>query len=105
MQGSTRIFIEYAVSRSPRAYEYLRDKFNNNSPHPGTIRSWFALENTNGGTFHDAAFQTLRKLADQFGAKNKKVYVLFEHAKLNMSYDYGQGTLIWKIYLFYMTRA
>lgn len=53
----------------------MRSKFNNNLPHPGTIRRWFALGNTNGGRFRDAAFQTLKELADQFGAKNEKVYV------------------------------
>lgn len=27
---------------SPRAYQYLREKFGNNIPHPGTMRSWYA---------------------------------------------------------------
>lgn len=47
----------------PRAYDYLRNKFDNNLPHPGTIRKWFALGNLNGGKFHDLAFQTLKELA------------------------------------------
>lgn len=27
---------------SPRAYEYVREKFNKNLPHSGTIRAWYA---------------------------------------------------------------
>lgn len=27
---------------NPRAYEYVREKFNNNLPHAGTIRAWYA---------------------------------------------------------------
>lgn len=27
---------------SPRAYEYVREKFHKNIPHSGTIRSWYA---------------------------------------------------------------
>lgn len=27
---------------SPRAYQYLREKFNNKLPHPSTLRKWFA---------------------------------------------------------------
>lgn len=58
---------------SPRAYNYIRTKFNNHLPHPATIRKWFEFSNAqaNGG-FVDGALQTIKKLAEEFKANNNK---------------------------------
>lgn len=60
---------------SPRGYEYLRKKFNDNLPHSATIRKWFSFSNagTNGG-FIGAALETLEKLVQEFRANNKTIY-------------------------------
>lgn len=60
---------------SPRSYEYLRSKFDNNLPHSSTIRKWFSLSNASGeGGLNGAAFETLKKIADDFEKEGKSIY-------------------------------
>lgn len=61
---------------SPRAYTYLRGKFDNNLPHTSTIRKWFQRSNASGDSgFHDAAFQALKNMAEDFKEKNMTIFV------------------------------
>lgn len=42
------MFVFTLVYLSPRAFKYIRQKFNNNLPHPATIRKWFLNSSSNG---------------------------------------------------------
>lgn len=61
---------------SPKAYRYLREKFNNALPHPSTLRKWFANSNINGepGILQDA-MRTLQNLSDNRKQNNKKLII------------------------------
>lgn len=60
---------------SPRSYEYSRSKFDNNLPHSSTIRKWFSLSNASGeGGLNGAAFETLKKIADDFEKEGKSIH-------------------------------
>lgn len=52
----------------PRAYRYVRQKFNNNLPHPSTIRKYFANSTSNGqpGISKDSV-EILKKLVENVG--------------------------------------
>lgn len=70
---------------SPRAYTYLRQKFNNNLPHTSTIRKWFQRSNASGDSgFNDAAFQTLKKMAEDFKKKNMTVFVALSFDEMSI---------------------
>lgn len=49
---------------SPRAYNYVRDKFNNNLPCISTIRNWYSSLNASPG-FTTESFDVLRKRANE----------------------------------------
>lgn len=84
---------------SPRAYEYLRTKFNDNLPHSSTIRKWFSLSSATGeGGFNEAAFETLKRIADDLKEQNQTIccsisfdemairrHVQWQHAKKKFS--------------------
>lgn len=72
---ATRIFTINIRYLSPRAYDYLRTKFNDTLPHPMTIRKWFAYSNVTGAAFHDAALQTLKNLVAELKNKDETMYV------------------------------
>lgn len=51
---------------SPRCYEYLRTKFDQNLPHSSTIRKWFSASNATGeGGFNQSALEMLKNLSDK----------------------------------------
>lgn len=49
---------------SPRAYNYVREKFENNLPSITTIRNWYASLNASPG-FTSESFETLKKKAEE----------------------------------------
>lgn len=70
---------------SPRSYEYLRQKFNNNLPHSGTIRKWFSQSTagTTGG-FIDAALIALRELVNEHKNKESTIIVAISFDEMSM---------------------
>lgn len=60
---------------SPRAYQFIRMKFGNNLPHPGTIRQWYAKSSSNGEPGISAdSLEVLKALVSELKAKNEKLY-------------------------------
>lgn len=53
---------------SPRAYRYIRDKFNNTLPSPSAMRNWYASLNASPG-FTTESFDVLRRKADEWKEK------------------------------------
>lgn len=69
---------------SPRAYEFLRDKFNKNIPHPGTMRAWYANCNVNwqpGVT--SQCLDMITERVDQFRRNNKTLVVTISFDEVN----------------------
>lgn len=61
---------------SPRAYKYIREKFDNNLPHPNTIGKWFSVTNANcGGGFQKSALNSLNEISKEMQDNNKKLLV------------------------------
>lgn len=54
----------------------MRQKFNNNLPHPATIRKWFSVSDgdCNGG-FHSSALIALNEIVKELRASGKTLYV------------------------------
>lgn len=61
---------------SPRAFKYLREKFDKNLPHPTTLRKWFANSNICGepGMLKDAMI-TLKTLGEQMKKDSKEIII------------------------------
>lgn len=59
---------------SPRAYSYVRSKFNNNLPSIRTLRNWYSSINAAPG-FSTEAFELLKKKALEYKANGKELYV------------------------------
>lgn len=59
---------------SPRAYDYVRTKFQNHLPARCTMRSWYASINSAPG-FTSEAFEALKLKADEHEKNGKKLYV------------------------------
>lgn len=55
---------------SPRAYKYVRSKFNNNLPSISSIRNWYSASNASPG-FTTEAFESLKKKVDEFNKDNQ----------------------------------
>lgn len=61
-----RAFALTLHSLSPRAYGYIRMKFNNNLPHASTIRTWYASSGANGEPgLSKEALETLKNLVEE----------------------------------------
>lgn len=61
---------------SPRAFMYLREKFDSTLPHPTTLRKWYSQSDIKGepGILPEA-LKTLRSLSDDLNANNKRMLV------------------------------
>lgn len=59
---------------SPRAYNYVRSKFENHLPSRCTMRNWYSSINAAPG-FTTEAFDLLRKKANEYKSKGLKLYV------------------------------
>lgn len=55
---------------SPRAYKYVRTKFNDNLPSISSIRNWYSALNASPG-FTTEAFTSLKKKVDELNKNNK----------------------------------
>lgn len=72
---SVRSFALTLHFHSPRAYTYLRVKFNDNLPHVGTIRNWYMNSGANGEPgFCRQSFNTLKGLAAKYKNENKQLF-------------------------------
>lgn len=61
---------------SPRAYDYVRQKFENHLPCQSTIRNWYSHSSANGEPgFCKQSFVTLTKLAEEQRSKGKQLIV------------------------------
>lgn len=59
---------------SVRAYNYLRQKFNDNLPHTSTIRKWYVNSGTTGEPgLCNESFETLKKLVEKHKANGKQI--------------------------------
>lgn len=73
-QESVRSFALTLHFHSPRAYNYLREKFNKTLPHVGTIRNWYMNSGANGEPgFCMESFDTLKNLAAKYKNANKQL--------------------------------
>lgn len=60
---------------SARAYGYVRKFFNQNLPHPSTIRSWYGNSNANGEPgISKESIDTLKNLFEKYKSKNTDIY-------------------------------
>lgn len=72
---SIRNFSLTLHSLSPRAYGYVRKKFNNNLPHPSTIRAWYSNSSANGEPgLSKESIDTLKNLVDEHRLNNTDIY-------------------------------
>lgn len=71
---SVRVFALTLYFHSPRAYNYLRQRFNNNLPHPKTLQKWYSLSSSNGkpGISEDA-LHVLKKLSEDMNANDQRL--------------------------------
>lgn len=69
------MFVFTLVYLSPRSYNYMREKFNNNLPHPSTIRRWFLNSNSNGEPgICETSLSVIRKLVAEQKSKGQHLY-------------------------------
>lgn len=74
--SSVRKFSLTMHFHSPRAYQYLRDKFGNTLPHVSTLRKWYANSDTKGepGILPEAML-TLKSLAEKMKSEGKRLLI------------------------------
>lgn len=59
---------------SPKAYDYIREKFDKNLPHPSTIRKWFLHSNSSGEPgFCKGSLDILKKLLEEQHLKGEEL--------------------------------
>lgn len=71
---------------SPRAYRFIRAKFENNLPHPSTMRKWYANSMANGKPgISESSISMLRTLIEDLKTRNEKLYVtlVFDEMAIN----------------------
>lgn len=86
---SVRIFSLTLHSLSPRAYNYIREKFRKNLPHVSTIAKWYANSRCNGEPgVSQESIDTLRKLVE---SNQEDVYVTlsFDEVHINRNCQYS----------------
>lgn len=70
---------------SPKAYDYIRAKFDNNLPHPSTIRRWFLNSNSRGEPgFCQGSLDLLQNLIKEQQSKGEELYcaVVFDEMSI-----------------------
>lgn len=73
---AVRMFALNSDFLGKRLYLYLRARFNNNLPHPATIRKWFGKSSANcNGGFHPMAMATLKDFMQELRVAGKQLYV------------------------------
>lgn len=69
---------------SARAYDYVREKFDNHLPHPVTIRKWFSKGNGScTGGFHESALSCLSDIVQELTAAGKQMYVALSFEEMS----------------------
>lgn len=70
---------------SPRAYDYLREKFNNTIPHPGTIQRWYRKSEvqTQSGIC-TRNFQLLKDKVDELKKEGKELWAGMVFDEMNI---------------------
>lgn len=70
---------------SPKAYDYIREKFDKNLPHPSTIRRWFLNSNCRGEPgFCQGSLDLLKNLIKEQQSKGEELYcaVVFDEMSI-----------------------
>lgn len=91
---SVRSFALTLHFHSPRAYNYLRDKFNNCLPHVGTIRSWYMNSSAHGEPgFCKESFNTLKNLAEKYKKENKQLFcsLIFDEMSIRKQLQWSES--------------
>lgn len=69
------MFVFTLVYLSPRAFNYIRQKFKNNLPHPATIRKWFLNSSATGEPgICGTSLSIIKKLVTDQKAKGEDLY-------------------------------
>lgn len=72
---SVRSFALTLHFHSPRAYNYVRQKFNDNLPHVSTIRKWYMYSSTSGEPgICKESIQTLKNLSAKYENEGKQLF-------------------------------
>lgn len=80
---------------SPRAYQYVREKFNKNIPHAGTMRSWYANCNVNGEPgITEQSLEVIRERASLKQRRNEKLIlaISFDEIHIRKHVQWDQNT-------------
>lgn len=90
---SIRLFCLTLHFYSPRAYEYLRQKFNLNVPSIRTLRYWYSSINGSPG-FTNEAFDALRQRCEIMKAEHKNllVAVMYDEMSIRKHSQYDAST-------------
>lgn len=88
-----RNFCLSLYSHSPRSYEYIRDVFDKNLPHPSTIRNWYANSDINvdqGVNMY--CLNILKKKVEEKKANGEKLVLalLFDEMKIKKLIQYTE---------------
>lgn len=70
---------------SPRAYQYLRQKFSNRLPHAGTIRKWYSNSNSNGDPgINNQTVEKLKKLVEELKSVGEEFVCVLSHDEMSV---------------------
>lgn len=67
----------------PRAYEYVREKFNRNLPHASTIRKWYQQSNIQSRSgICEQSMKILKDKVEELRAQNKELFCGIIHDEM-----------------------
>lgn len=82
---TVRKFILTLRFYSPRAYDYVREKFNNNLPHPATIRKWYQRSSVQSQSgLCQRSIEILKEKALDFQKEGKNLYCGLVHDEMSI---------------------
>lgn len=82
---AVRIFILTLRFYSPRAYEYIRLKFEKNLPHSATIRKWYQRSELRCETgICERSLELLKDLVQKLNQKNEKLHAALVHDEMSL---------------------
>lgn len=98
-EEQVRAFSLTLHSLSPRAYGYIRKKFQNNLPHASTLRKWYANSGANGEPgLSKESLESLKHLVDENKSKNIEICCTLSfdemHIMRNIQYSDAQKRFI-----------
>lgn len=72
---------------SNKAYEFVRQTFNNCLPHPKTLASWYKSVDGNPG-FHDEVFEALRDMVNKRGGQKVVCAMMMDEVAIRKQVDW-----------------